>query len=198
MKDGEVTDPYVFRARSSYVWFSITGILLALMVIEAVTVQKDLATRVSSLAFAIVIGLGSYLIFLRPKLVVFDEGLTIVNPITTVTVGWAEVDAIETRYTMSIQRDDHIIHAWAAPAPGRHHRRSVDPGEMKGIGHGGHEVIRPGDDPDTLSGSAAAIARRRWQAFAHNTAPSAPYRKHTDYAGVVILVASALVALLTR
>jgi hypothetical protein len=176
----------------------VTAALLVFMVAEALVVPKDVETRVSSLAFAIVVGLGSWLLFLRPKVVVFDEGITIVNPMTTITIGWAEVDAIETKYTMSVQRDDHVIHAWAAPAPGRHHRRSVDPGEMKGIGHAGHEIIRPGDDPETLSGSAAAIARRRWSAFAHSNATSAAYRKHTDYSGVIIVVASALVALLTR
>lgn len=198
MHDGAMSDPYVFRARSSYVWYSITAVLLVFMVIEAVVVPKSWSTRISSLALAIVVGYGSYLLFLRPKIVVFDEGITIVNPITTATVGWAEVDAIETKYTMSIQRGDEVIHAWAAPAPGRHHRRRVDPGEMRGMGHGGAEMIRPGDDPDTLSGSAAAIARRRWQAFAHHNAVSAAYRKHTDYSGVVILVASALTWLLVR
>lgn len=198
MHDGRVTNPYVFRSRSSYVWFSITALLLSFMVIEAVLVEQSSSSRVSSLAFAVAIGLGSYLLFLRPKVIVFDEGVTIVNPITVVTIGWAEVDAIETKYTMSVQRDKEIVHAWAAPAPGRHHRRSVDPGEMRGVGHSGHEIIRPGDDPDTLSGAAAAIARRRWQEFTRSNAASAAYRKHTNYAGVVILVGSALTALLTR
>jgi hypothetical protein len=193
-----MTNPYVFRSRSSYVWFSITSVLLIFMVVEALFVDKTTATRVSSLAIAVVVGLGSFLLFLRPKVVVFDEGITIVNPITTVTIGWSEVDAIETKYTMSIQRDKEVIHAWAAPAPGRHHRRHVDPGEMRGVGHAGHEIIRPGDDPATLSGAAAAIARVRWNEFARNDAISAAYNKRADYTGVLILLASALTALLVR
>jgi hypothetical protein len=193
-----MTNPYVFRSRSSYVWFSITSVLLVLMVIEALFVDKTTATRISSLAIAVVVGLGSYLLFLRPKVIVFDEGITIVNPITTVTIGWSEVEAIETKYTMSIQRDKEVIHAWAAPAPGRHHRRQVDPGEMRGVGHAGHEIIRPGDDPATLSGAAAAIARVRWNEFARNDAVSATYNKRADYTGVLILMACALTALLVR
>lgn len=198
MHDGRETNPYIFRSRSSYVWFGVAAFLVALMVIEALVFQDEWSIRVSSLAFATVICLGSYLIFLRPKVVVFDEGITIVNPITTVTVGWAEVDAIETKFTMNIERDRKVIHAWAAPAPGRHHRRDIDPGEMRGMAHGGSAYIRPGDDPDSIAGAAAVIARRRWREFAHNDAVSAAYRKHTDYSGVIILVASALTALLVR
>jgi hypothetical protein len=193
-----MSNPYLFRSRSSYVWFGITSVLLIFMIVEAIVVEKTTAARISSLAVALVVGLGSYLLFMRPKVVVFDEGITIVNPITTVTIGWSEVDAIETKYTMSIQRDKEVIHAWAAPAPGRHHRRHVDPGEMRGVGHAGHEIIRPGDDPTTLSGAAAAIARIRWNEFARNNAVSAIYNKRADYTGVIIVVASALTALLVR
>lgn len=196
--DGAVSNAYVFRARSSYVWFGVTAFLLVFLLAETVLVDQSFNSRLFSWAIAAVIGVGAYLIFVRPHVVVFDEGITIVNPITSITVGWSEVDAIETRYAMSVQRGDQVVYAWAAPAPGRHHRRNVDPSEMRGMAHGGHEVIRPGDDPDTLSGSAAAIARRRWQEFATNNAPSAHYRKAVNIVGPLVVAVSALLALLVR
>lgn len=196
--DGGVTNPYVFRARSSYIWFGITVALLIFLLAESLVVPQELKSRVSSWALALALGGGSFLIFVKPRVVVFDEGITIINPLSTVTVGWSEVEAIETKFSMSIERGEEVIYAWAAPAPGRHHRRSVDPSEMRGMAHGGHEIIRPGDDPDTLSGQAAVIARRRWQEFATSDAVSAHYRKELNLFGPLAVVICALLALFLR
>lgn len=190
-----MTNAYTFRPRSSYVFFGVVVFLLVFLLAGSVLVEQSLSSRVSSVAWAVLIGAGAYLIFLRPKVVVFDEGITIVNPVATYTIGWHEVESIETKFSMSIEREGKTIYAWAAPAPGRHHRRSVDPSEMRGLAHGGHEMIRPGDDPDSLSGSAAAIARRSWNQFKNSTLAGAHYSKETNFVGPIVVVVSAAVAL---
>lgn len=194
----DVTNEYTFRARSSYIYFGLTAFLLIFLVGESILVPQTLSSRVASLALATIIGVGAYLIFLRPKVVVFDEGITIVNPLTEITVGWDRVDAIETKYSMSIECDGKVIYAWAAPAPGRHHRRLVDPGEMRGMAHGGHPMIRPGDDPDSISGSAAAIARRRLAEFKNNDVLAVAYSKQRTLIGPAIIVVSAVTFLFLR
>lgn len=192
------TNAHRFRTRSSYVWFGVTMALVVLMATEAILVGGSALARVGNSAMALSVGLAAYLLFFRPMIVIFDEGITIVNPMTTETIGWAEVEAIETKFTLSVLREGRVVHAWAAPAPGRHHRRLIDPTEMRGVGHSGHAVIRPGDDPESISGSAAAIARLRWLSFQHSGTKSAPYHHRRDYRLVAALALCACAAVLAR
>ena len=193
--DGVVTNAYTFRARSSYVFFGVVAFLLVFLLAEALFYETDNGARLSSIGWAGIMGLGAYLIFLRPKVVVYEEGITIVNPVTTVAIGWDEVEAIETQYSMSVQRDGKIIYAWAAPAPGRHHRRDVRESDLRGLPNSREGFIRPGDDPNSLSGSAAAIARRQWEAFKNAPTHSAAYTKSVNLVAPLLLVLSAVLAL---
>jgi hypothetical protein len=105
------------------------------------------------------------LILHRPKVELFDEGIRITNPFDQITVGWQLVESIEAKYTMSIQVADKVIYAWAAPAPGRYHSRTIHPSEIKGMDIGADGVIRPGDSPRTHSGAAAYLANLRFKSF---------------------------------
>ena len=107
----------------------------------------------------------SYLILHRPKVELFDEGIRITNPFDQITVGWQSVDSIDAKYTMSIQVANKVIYAWAAPAPGRYHSRTIHPSEIKGMDIGIGGLIRPGDSPRTHSGAAAYLAIMRLKSF---------------------------------
>jgi len=107
----------------------------------------------------------TYLILHRPKVELFDEGIRITNPFDQITVGWQRVESIEAKYTMSIQVGYKVIYAWAAPAPGRYHSRTIHPSEIKGMDIGSSGLIRPGDSPRTHSGAAAYLAIMRLKSF---------------------------------
>lgn len=117
------------------------------------------------------IGLGSlaalffYLILHRPLVEIADDGIKIINPLWSYQIGWRDISAIETRYTMSVEVNGEIIHAWAAPAPGRYHARKIHPSEVKGMDIASQSTVRFGESPRSDSGVAAFLARSRWKKF---------------------------------
>jgi hypothetical protein len=114
---------------------------------------------------SIVLGTFIYLAIHKPKLEVFDEGVTITNPLSQVTLGWGEVLEIETRYALTFYTATKKHSAWAALAPGRYHHRSVHPNEVKGLVPRDITLIRASDSPRTDSGAAAYISRIRWEQY---------------------------------
>jgi hypothetical protein len=146
------------------VYFAL-GIVLAVGLLLDNVIVNSGEGFITIAAISTAIVLASYVLFLKPKIVFYDEGITITNMLSEVTVGWHQVEAVETRYCMSIQVDDRIIYAVAAPAPGRYHSRTVHESELRGISVPSTESLRPGDSPRSQSGAAAHLARSRMNDF---------------------------------
>ena len=162
-----MTNAEVFRPRSGYF---LAGVMIAgslLLVIQTLFYSRG-EDLFATIGWAVTISIVSYWLFIHPKVVVFDEGITIRNPINEVTVSWADVDEIDVQYTMNISVGGKLIHAWAAPAPGRYHARTVHVNELKGMRLKSDNLLRPGESPRTYSGEAAQIARARYEAFIAN------------------------------
>lgn len=105
---------------------------------------------------------SSYLLFLKPYVLIFDEGIKIVNPTKEITVTWDLVDHIDTKYSMSITVGDQIFHAWAAPAPSRTHQRRLHKSDLL---PGADPLRRVGDSSRSDSGVCAHIAKLRKKSF---------------------------------
>jgi hypothetical protein len=106
--------------------------------------------------------IGAYLLFLKPYVVLFDEGIKIVNPTKEITATWDLVEEIETKYSMSIQVRGQAFHAWAAPAPsGRHSRRMHKTDLLPGA----DSPRRVGDSLKSDSGVCAYMANIRRKDF---------------------------------
>ena len=110
-----------------------------------------------------------WLVFVRPKLVIGDEGVTIVNPLETVTLCWDQVDALEVKYVLTFFVADRKVNSWVATGPGRYHARTIHKSELLGVGIDKRDIetgnIRPGESPRTASGQAIALCRLRWNAY---------------------------------
>jgi hypothetical protein len=155
----------------------------------------------TSITWGLVLSAVFYLIFIHPKVVFFDEGLTIVNPLTTITMGWHDVDDIDARFTMYVvnKTSGTKIHAFAAQAPGRYHSRTVHPNEVKGMRVGDSGMIRAGESPRTSSGAATAIARTRFEQFQRfENQRSITFSSEFNKRAVVAFVALVVVAVVTQ
>jgi hypothetical protein len=79
------------------------------------------------------------------------------------------------------------IQAFAAPAPGRYHSRTIHQSEMRGLNLKESNVIRAGDSPRTNSGAAAAIARSRIDQFQRfQTKSTLEYGFQLNFSAVII------------
>lgn len=170
-----MTDPVVFRPRSGYVFFVLATLGSVIYTYQSFRYFSFESGVTTSLWSGLILTFA-YLIFVRPKVMIFDEGITITNPLYEITRSWAEVVTIDVRYTMSIRLREEVslpwhrkkaetIYAFAAPAPGRYHSRSIHPTDIKGVGISHEMALRPGDSPRSHSGQAAALARLRLQRF---------------------------------
>jgi hypothetical protein len=131
---------------------------------------------------------GSYLLFLKPYVLLFDEGIKIVNPTNEITATWDLVEEIETKYSMSIQIRDKVYHAWAAPAPsGRHSRRMHTTDLLPGA----DAPRRVGDSLKSDSGVCAYMANIRRKDFIAGGASE--FEISTDNSGLYIFIALVLI-----
>ena len=197
-----MTDPELFRPRSGYIFFALASIGSAIYTYQSFR-YFSFASGVTTALWCGLLLCIAYLIFVRPKVVIYDEGITITNPLYEITRSWADVDTIDVRYTMSIRLREAIklpwhrkptetIYAFAAPAPGRYHSRSIHPSDLRGVGISHEAALRPGDSPRSHSGQAAAIARLRQQRFDKQSAPTriaAGFRKNTSIQSAILALA---------
>ena len=119
---------------------------------------------ITTWAWSSLIATGIYLLLHKPSVEIFNEGVRIHNPLTTITVGWQDVDVIEAKYSAFVQLNSgKKITMWSAQAPGRYHSRSVHASEVKGLNL--TSIIRPGESPRTDSGVVTYLCRTRLKSF---------------------------------
>ena len=128
--------------------------------------------------------IGAYLLFLKPYVVLFDEGIKIVNPTKEITATWDLVEEIETKYSMSIHINDRTYYAWAAPAPSGRHSRRMNKGDLF---PGADSARRVGDSLRSDSGVCAYMASIRRKKF--TGAGASEFDVISDNRGLYILAA---------
>ena len=128
-----------------------------------------------------------WVLFVHPRILIFDEGITVVNPFATTTFGWAEVESIETQYAFTVESPKGRVVAWAAPAPGRYHARNLHATELKGVEYDRDFGLRPGDSPKSQSGAAANVARKRLVEFRKfKKVDSVAHSKRLNHTGIIL------------
>ena len=154
-------------------------------IVQTLVYGGDIVTTVLICTAGII---GSHLLFLKPYLLIFDEGIKIVNPTKEITASWDLIDEIETRYTMSIAIKGVTYFAWAAPAPSGRHSRRMHKTDL----HPGAEAPRRvGDSLQSDSGAAAYIAKLRRREFVGTG--SSKLEIVSNYTMVYVCAACALV-----
>jgi hypothetical protein len=190
-----MTNPEIYRARSSYffaacIYFFCTGISAQSFFLESIESFN------ATLSWCLLICYLFHLGFIRAKVTIFDEGITITNPLRETTVGWDQVQEISVKYSMYVTVGGEKIHAWAAQAPGRYHSRTVHATEIRGLQIPDTNSMRAGESPRSHSGVAVALARIRLDAFAKSQIVAATYVSEFNGKGLIALVALSTVAIL--
>ena len=190
-----MSNPEIFRTKSSTIGAGIVLVLILGLNIQtwfSSNLHSSIVTGIWSSCFSSVI----YLVIYRPKIIIFDEGITITNPIKEYTIGWDSVDEVEARYSMSIMtHDGKEIFAWAAPAPGRYHSRSIHPSELRGMNVGAEGIIRPGESPRSDSGVAKHLVLARLEKFRQGSVVPVKEGIRFHFAGISVTIVSFVVGI---
>lgn len=152
-----------FQTKSSVIYSWIMYIFVAVMVVQTF-VMSGLFAGFIALVVGGAVAAFFYFVMHRPHLIIGDEEIVIVNPMSTHRFNWLEVESIDTKFTMSVTVDGKTINAWAAPAPSRYAARKVHPEDVRGFNIELAGSIAHGDSPRSDSGVASFLARQKWNA----------------------------------
>ena len=106
-------------------------------------------------------------LFWRPRVVVDDGGVRLVNVVRTIDLPWPSIVAVDTKWALTLVTVYGRFAGWAAPAPGLRQTMLAGREETAHLPAGtvADGVIRPGDLPSSPSGGAALLIRHRWEAL---------------------------------
>lgn len=153
----------VFKARSNK---ALAILLWALAAFGTVVTVAQ--TGFAGLRFAaplVLMAFAGWALFWRPAVVVSDSGVELVNPLRRIGVPWEALAYVDTKYALTLVTESGRFSSWAAPAPGVLGARHARPENIRGLpasAYGPSQSVRPGDLPQTVSGQAALLVRRRW------------------------------------
>ncbi len=99
----------------------------------------------------------------RPLVAVGPDGVLLRNVLRDVRVPWPALEAVETKYALTLTAGGRRFAAWAAPAPSRFTTTRATPSDLRSL------AWDPDDGPIPASatlrsdaGAAAALIRRFW------------------------------------
>ncbi len=151
----------------------------------------------------VLVGVLAWAMYWRPSLLVQEHGITVENVLRTHFVPWPSIEAIDTRYSLTLRTAHGRVGVWAAPAPGRHRTLGLAPKDFDGVGlsaRGSHGELRPNDAITTPTGNLAQLIRGHWEqlrdagAFSAGVDPdAATVRWHRGTVTVVAALAAASV-----
>ncbi|MDP9692857.1 UNVERIFIED_ORG: hypothetical protein J2X79_000386 [Arthrobacter globiformis] len=154
----------IFKARTNK-WFAGFSWFVAAAGLAGLVVAGGVPALAGAAPLLLIAYLG-WLLFWRPAVVVHDAGVTIENPFRAISVPWAALVQVDTRYALTLVTPSRSYGAWAAPAPGIWGGRNARPEDLRGLPdstYGPGNSVRPGDLKSTDSGQAAQLVRGRWQ-----------------------------------
>ncbi len=136
------------------------------LAVSVVTVSlDDPAALVRWLPWLALLAVVVHVLFWRPAVVVDDDGVELRNLVRDVRVPWSVLEAVTTRFALTLFTPAGRFTAWAAPAPGRL-AGTVARREARGLGVLGADLdhgVSASASPGTDSGGAALMVRLRWE-----------------------------------
>ncbi len=181
-----MTNIVKFRPASAVASGWVLIVFFAGFILQSIFYGGDLVLTTAICSAGII---GAYLLFLKPYVLIFDEGIKVVNPTKEIVASWDLIEEIETKYSMSITLAGITYYAWAAPAPSRGHSRRLHKTDLL---PGSDAPRRLGDSPRSDSGACAYIARLRRKEF--SSSETAKFEISSNYTLIYIAVAICVIA----
>ncbi len=109
----------VFRPKGNFVWAALAFALDALFAVQVVFYPGESGVNLLDLLIAALLAIAAYLLWVRPKLVLRESDLIVVNPLKTKVIRYSEIIDLKTKWTLQIDLKSESIQVWVAPANGK-------------------------------------------------------------------------------
>ena len=155
-----------FRPRNNLVWAGCSLVLIVLFVANSFGVARNAGQHAFDLLLALIFTVVVYLIWIKPKMVLRDGFIEVVNPLHTDLIAYRDVISLETKWMLTINHSRGKTKVWVAPTSGKQ-RWIAD----KKFGWYGNrlpfsesratEMEAMSESLDSISGQAAYLIRER-------------------------------------
>lgn len=108
--------PATFVNRGHRIMGVVALVACASTMVVSVVLNGGAGARMAGIAAAVCVPV--WVLLLRPKVVVQQDGVRFVNPVSTSLHPWAAIDDVDTQYQLAVMVDGRRRYAWALPAPG--------------------------------------------------------------------------------
>jgi hypothetical protein len=110
---------FVFRPKGNFAWAIVAIVLDVLFMAQVILYPVENAVRWIEFSLGAAIALGATLLWIRPKLVLRDDHLVVVNPISQIAIAYKDIDDLETKWSLRINHKGKQTRVWVAPANGK-------------------------------------------------------------------------------
>ena len=155
-----------FRPKSNLAWAGASMVLIALFATNSFIVAHDSLQIAREWALCAILGSLVYMLWIRPKLVLGDEVIIVVNPLGTERIPYRDVLDLETKWALTIVHNRGRTIVWVAPASGKgkwiadnRFRRLGSGVPLSDSAYGNSETMSA--SLDSVSGQAAYLIRER-------------------------------------
>lgn len=107
-----------FRPKGNAAWAAVAFTLDALFLIQIVWFPSE-GNNFVNMAIVALVAVITYLLWVKPKLVLRADDLVIVNPLKTVVVKYSEITDLQTKWTLTVFHTTGKVNVWVAPANGK-------------------------------------------------------------------------------
>jgi hypothetical protein len=106
----------IFKPKSDFVWGAIGMLFALLFLIQAVVYPTG---NWFEFVFCLAVAGTVFLLWLRPRLVLRENDLVVVNPLSTRVISYRDIVELETRWALRIIHESGSTRVWVAPASGK-------------------------------------------------------------------------------
>jgi hypothetical protein len=106
----------IFKPKSDFVWGSIGLLFAILYLIQAAVFPTG---NWFDFAFGFAVAGTVFILWFRPRLVLRETDLVVVNPLSSRVISYRDIVELETRWALRIIHKSGTTRVWVAPASGK-------------------------------------------------------------------------------
>ena len=109
-----------FRPKSNLIWGATALLLDATFLAQVILYPSKGQNLFLDVVVAAAIAAAIVLIWIKPRLILNEDHLVVVNPLRTVRIEYARITGLDTKWALTIHQDNQSVSVWVAPVNGKH------------------------------------------------------------------------------
>ena len=109
----------IFRPKYNFLLAGVSYVLIFLFAANGFYVITSPLQTIIELGLCIALGVLTYVMWIRPKLMLMDDSISVVNPFKTELIPYSDIIELETKWTLAIIHRRGKTRVWVAPISGK-------------------------------------------------------------------------------